>query len=207
MKKRIFIVDDDSNKLRTTLSLVILGSEKFKVIGEYMNGEECMKDIAKLHPDIILMNIDLPGRSGTLVTHAIKEKYPHIDIVLISDYEDSDTVFSGLRAGANGYILTSSNYLEVLSALEEVSEGGAPLSRPIARMLVEEFHVSLNSIISKREREVMKMIASGFTYSEISEMLHISKQTSKTHIRNIYTKLKVNSKSQAISKAREERLI
>ncbi len=207
MKKRVFVIDDNATKLRTTLSLVIAGSENFIVVGEYDNGEDSMKDILKKGPDVILMNLDLPGKNGIEMTQLIKSRFPHIDILILSDYEDYDTVFSVLRAGASGYVLRSTNYVELLEALEEIGGGGAPLSRKIGRMVVEELHTNLNSIISKRERQVMQMIASGMTYSEISELLNISPQTSKTHIRNIYTKLKVNSKSQAISKAKEERLI
>lgn len=207
MKKRIFIIDDDSSRLRSTLSLVIAGSGKFNIVGEYGEGEEAMKDMLKRAPDIILMSLDLPGKNGIEMTQLVKSRFPHIDILIISDYEDNSTVFSVLRAGASGYILRTADYVELLTALEELGEGGAPLSRKIARMVVEDLHTNFNSVISKREREVMRMIASGMTYSEISELLNISPQTSKTHIRNIYTKLKVNSKAQAISKARQERLI
>lgn len=207
MKKRIFVVDDDSSKLRSTLSLVIAGSGKLNIVGEYDDGEEAMKDILKRAPDIILMSLDLPGKNGIEMTQLIRSRFPHIDVLIISDYDDNATVFSVLRAGASGYILRSADYVELLHALEDLGEGGAPLSRKIARMVVEELHTNLNSVISKREREVMKMIASGMTYSEISELLNISPQTSKTHIRNIYSKLKVNSKAQAISKARQERII
>lgn len=207
MKTRIFLVDDDSGKLRSTLSLVIGGSGKFNVVGEYDQGDDAMKDILKRSPDVIIMNLDLPGKNGIEMTQLIKSRFPHVDVLIVSDYEDNETVFSALKAGATGYILRSSNYLELLNALEELGEGGAPLSRKIARMLVEELHTNLNSVISKRERQVMQMIASGMTYSEISELLNISPQTSKTHIRNIYTKLKVNSKAQAITKARQERII
>lgn len=207
MRKRIFIIDDNSSNLRTTLSLVITGSEKFKIVGEYTYGEESFKDILKKSPDIILMSVDLPGKNGIEMTQMIKSRFPHLEILLVSEYDDNETVFAALKAGASGYILKSANYVELLTALEELGEGGAPLSRKIARMVIEELHTNLNSVISKRERQVMQMIASGMTYSEISELLNISRQTSKTHIRNIYTKLKVNSKSQAIAKAKEERII
>jgi len=206
MKKRLILIDDESNQ-RSTLSLVIAGSGKFNLVGEYNSGEEVMKDIPKRIPEIILMGLDLPGKNGIEMTQIIKSRFPHIDILILSDYDDNATVFSVLRAGASGYVLRSANYVELLTALEELGEGGAPMSRKIARMVVEELHTNLNSIISKRERQVMQMIASGMTYSEISEMLNISPQTSKTHIRNIYTKLKVNTKAQAISRARLDRLI
>lgn len=207
MKKKIFLVDEPRGEFRAALALVIAGSSKFRVVGEYVSGEECFKDIQKLSPDIIITGLDLVGQTGIELTQMIRAKFPHIDVLVISDYDDNQTVFAALKAGAGGYLLRTANYIEILIALEELMEGGAPLSRKIARMVVEELHTNLNSVISKRERQVMQMMASGMTYSEISDELNISKQTSKTHIRNIYAKLKVNSKSEAISKAREERLI
>lgn len=141
------------------------------------------------------------------MTQLIRSRFPHIDILLISEYEDHETIFAGLKAGASGYMLRTENYMELLKAMEEVVDGGAPLSRKVARLVIQELHTNLNSVISKRERQVMQMISAGMTYSEISEALNISKETSRTHIRNIYSKLKVNSKSQAISRAKEERLI
>lgn len=207
MKKKIFLVDEPQSEFRTALSLVIAGSSKFRVVGEYVSGEECFKDIQKLSPDVIITGLDLAGQNGIELTQMIRAKFPHIEVLVLSDYDDNQTVFASLKAGASGYLLRGANYIEILIALEELVEGGAPLSRKIARMLVEELHTNLNSVISKRERQVMQMMASGLTYSEISDELNISKQTSKTHIRNIYAKLKVNSKSEAISKAREERLI
>lgn len=208
MKKRIFIIQDESERSREQLSLVIASSDKFIIVGDYNDGESALKDIIRKKPDIILMGLDLPGKNGIETTQLIKSRYPHIEVLIFSDYQDHNTVFSGLSAGASGYLLSSINFIELLRALEEVSEGGAPMSKVIGRMVVEELHISLNNpLISRRERQVMQMIASGLTYSEISDMLNISPQTAKTHIRNIYYKLKVNSKSQAIAKAKSERLI
>lgn len=207
MKKKIFIIDDNLTNLRTTLSIVAESSEKLKVVGEYDSGEEGIKDILKKCPDIIVMSVDLPGSNGIEMTQLIRSRFPHIDILLISEYEDHETIFAGLKAGASGYMLRTENYMDFLKAMEEVVDGGAPLSRKVARLVIQELHTNLNSVISKRERQVMQMISAGMTYSEISEALNISKETSRTHIRNIYSKLKVNSKSQAISRAKEERLI
>jgi DNA-binding NarL/FixJ family response regulator len=126
---------------------------------------------------------------------------------MISVYDDSEMVFEALRSGASGYITKSSNYIELLSALEEIVKGGAPMSSKIARFVIESFHVNPNSPLSKRETQILQLISEGKTYSQISEDLFIAKETSKTHIRNIYSKLQVNSKSEALAKATSEKLI
>jgi DNA-binding NarL/FixJ family response regulator len=137
--------------------------------------------------------------NGIQGSKIIKDKSPHTDIVMVTVYEDSELVFEALKAGASGYITKSANYMELLSALEEIVKGGAPMSSRIARMVIDNFHVNPNSPLTKRE--------TGKTYTQISEELFISKETAKTHIKNIYSKLQVNSKSEAIAKANLEKLI
>lgn len=120
---------------------------------------------------------------------------------------DSEMVFQGLRAGAAGYIIKSANFLEIIRALEEISSGGAPMSHQIARMVIDNMHVNPNSPLSARETEVLQLIAEGKSYSEISSDLFISKATTRSHTRNIYVKLNVNSKSQALDIAKKDKLI
>jgi DNA-binding NarL/FixJ family response regulator len=122
-------------------------------------------------------------------------------------YEDSELVFEALKAGASGYITKSANYMELLSALEEIIRGGAPMSSRIARMVIDNHHINPNSPLTKRETTILQLISEGKTYTQISEELFISKETAKTHIKNIYSKLQVNSKSEALAKASVEKLI
>ena len=171
MKKKVFLIDDDTSSLRATLSIIVESSSRLRVVGEYNNGEDGIKDIPKKSPEIIVMSIDLPGKNGIEVTQLIKLQYPHIEVLLVSGYEDVETVLAGLKAGASGYILRSENFVNMLGAIEEVSFGGAPMSRKIARMVVNVLHINLNSVISKRERQVIQMMSTGMTYSEISEAL------------------------------------
>ena len=205
-KKRVLIVEDDQ-EIRNSFSLIVNSSQKFSVVNAYNNCEDAISNLNRDKPEIILMDIELPGMNGIQGTKQIKEKYPYADVIMVSVYEDCELVFEALKAGASGYITKSANYLELLSALEEITRGGAPMSSRIARMVIDNFHVNPNSPLTKRETEILQLISEGKTYTQISEELFISKETAKTHIKNIYSKLQVNSKSEAIAKANQEKLI
>jgi DNA-binding NarL/FixJ family response regulator len=155
----------------------------------------------------VVTDIKLTTLSGIEVTRRIKERYPQTEIIIMSVYEDNDMVFNALKAGASGYITKSANYLELVSALEEIVRGGAPMSSRIARMVIHNFHLNPESPLTQREKEVLHLIAEGKTYTQISEQLFISRDTARTHIRNIYAKLNVNRKSEAIDRATRDKLI
>lgn len=203
--KRVFIIEDDK-ELRSSFTHIVNSSEKFMAIGSYSTAEEAIHDIPRKKPEIILMDIVMGGINGVQATQIIKEKYPHIEIVIVTVYEDNDLVFNALKAGASGYITKSANYLELLAALDEIVKGGAPMSTKIARMVIHNFHLNPDSPLTKREREIIRMMADGKTYSQISDELFISRETAKTHMRNIYAKLHVKKKSDAITKAQQHRL-
>jgi DNA-binding NarL/FixJ family response regulator len=205
-KKRIVIVEDDQ-EIRNSFTLIVNSSQKFMVVNAYMKCEEAIEALNRDKPEIILMDIELPGMNGIQGTKVIKDKAPHAEVIMVSVYEDSELVFEALKAGASGYITKSANYMELLGALEEIIRGGAPMSSKIARMVIDNFHVNPNSPLTKRETEILQLISEGKTYTQISEELFISKETAKTHINNIYSMLLVNSKSEAIAKATQERLI
>ncbi len=205
-KKRVLVVEDDA-EIRNSFSLIVNSSQKFMVVGAYGKCEEAIENIHKDRPEIVLMDIELPGMNGIQGARIIKDKASHTEVIMVSVYEDSELVFEALKAGASGYITKSANYLELLSALEEITKGGAPMSSKIARMVIDNFHVNPNSPLTRRETEILQLISEGKTYTQISEELFISKETAKTHIKNIYSKLQVNSKSEAIAKANQERLI
>jgi DNA-binding NarL/FixJ family response regulator len=205
-KKRVMIVEDDQ-EIRNSFTLIVNSSQKFMVVNAYGTAEEAIANLNRDKPEIVLMDIELPGVNGIHGTKVIKDKSPHTDIIMVSVYEDSELVFEALKAGASGYITKSANYMELLTALEEIVKGGAPMSSRIARMVIDNFHVNPNSPLTKRETEILQLISEGKTYTQISEELFISKETAKTHIKNIYSKLQVNSKSEAIAKANLEKLI
>jgi DNA-binding NarL/FixJ family response regulator len=206
-KKRVLIVEDDP-EIRRSFEVIVNTSQNFTVVSTYNNCETAIKHLSADRPEIVLMDIGLPGgMNGIQGTKIIKEKSPSTEIVMVTVYEDSELVFEALKSGASGYITKSANYQELLAALEEIIRGGAPMSSKIARMVTDNFHVNLNSPLTRRETEILSLIAEGKTYTQISEELFISKETSKTHIKNIYSKLQVNCKSEAIAKANLEKLI
>ncbi|MBL7862786.1 MAG: response regulator transcription factor [Cyclobacteriaceae bacterium] len=206
-KKRVLIVEDDA-EIRNSFSLIVNSSPKFTVVNTYGSCEETIKHLNQDKPDIVLMDVELPGgMNGIQGTRIIKEKAPQAEIIMVTVYEDSELVFEALKAGASGYITKSANYMELLAALEEISKGGAPMSSKIARMVIDNFHINPHSPLTKRETEILQLISEGKTYTQISEELFISKETAKTHIKNIYSKLQVRSKSEALAKASLEKLI
>lgn len=205
-KKRVLIVEDDA-EIRSSFAMIVNSSEKFAVINTYGSCEDAIKHLGHDKPDYVLMDIELPGINGIQGSKIIKDKSPATEIIMVTVYEDNELVFEALKAGATGYITKSSNHLELLSALEEISRGGAPMSSKIARLVIDNFHINPNSPLTKRETEILQLISEGKTYTQISEELFISKETSKTHIKNIYAKLQVNSKSQALERAVKDKLI
>jgi DNA-binding NarL/FixJ family response regulator len=205
-KKRIVIVED--NEMVREGFVVVFGSiNKYFVANAYSNCEDMIRNLEKDDPDIIIMDIELPGMSGIEGIERVKAKRPEVDIIVNSIYENSGLVFKALMAGATGYITKNTTHLELLAAIEEVINGGAPMSMKIAKMVVSSFKRNTNSILTHRETEILHLLAEGKSYSMIAEELFISKETAKAHLRNIYQKLQVNSKSGAIERARKDKLI
>ncbi len=206
IKKRVVIVEDDQ-EIRESFSLIVSSSQRFTSVGAYGSCEDAISALNRDKPEIVLMDVELPGMNGIKGTQLIRDKNPNTEIIMVTVYEDSDMVFEALKAGASGYITKSANYTELLSALEEIVRGGAPMSSRIARMVIDNYHINPNSPLTKRETTILQLISEGKTYTQISEELFISKETAKTHIKNIYSKLQVNSKSEAIAKANHDKLI
>lgn len=203
---RIVLVEDDS-EIRKGFQMMIDSSTSFEVIGSFASAEEAMLKLQTLQPDIMLMDIELPGINGIEAVGKIKETYPNIEIVMVTVYEDTDLVFDALKAGASGYITKSSSYEKLLSGLEEVSQGGAPMSINIARKVISSLHINRNSPLTKRETTILQLLSDGKSYHEISETLFISRDTVKTHLKHIYAKLYVKSRAEAVAKANKEKLI
>lgn len=205
MKTRIAIIEPDA-QLRESYKLIIGGTNQFTVVATYGDFIEAQDAIRKTPIDMIVMELDLPYVSGTEAAKVIRERYPHIKIVMMSSITDPAIVIESLRAGVSGYLLKKT-YTELVTAIQQTVSEGAYLSPSIAKAVVESYHLSLHAPVTQRERQILALLSQGKTYSEIAEELCIAQETSKTHIRNIYQKLKVNSKSQAIAKATEERWI
>jgi len=196
-KRRIAIVESDKVFL-DSYTHIVNSSEKYIVVGSYLFAEDLLKEVIQKKIEIVLMSIDLLGLDGVKATEMIKEKYPHVDIIIVTSYEETDFVINSLKAGASGYIERSSNFFEIISALDQLAKGGAPISPKIAKIVIHYFHLNVNSPLSNREKEVLTQMAEGKTYTQISDVLFISPETVRTHIRNIYVKLQVSNKSEAI---------
>ncbi|MCG8309106.1 MAG: response regulator transcription factor [Cytophagales bacterium] len=206
MKNRIEIVEDN-DVVRDGLQLLINSMSDHTVVGAYESCEMAIKNLDKDSPDIILMDLDLPGMSGIEGIQRIKKRYQDIHIIVITVHEDSEMVFEALCAGASGYITKNANHSRLLDAIDEVQSGGAPMSSKIARMVVSSFQKNQNSPLTSRETEVLELLAKGKSYSVIADELFIHKETVKSHIKNIYFKLHVNSKADALEIARKNKLI
>ena len=206
MATRIVIIEDNKD-IREAFTLLLNLRDDFSVVNAYSNCEDALKNIEDDAPHIVLMDIDLPGMSGIEGTKIIKKNLPSANIIIITVFENGKTVFDALCAGATGYLTKNSDKDRLMSAIDEVIKGGAPMSSKIARLVVQSFQKNMNSPLTVRETEILSQIAEGKSYTNIADTIFISKETVKYHIKNIYIKLQVNNKADAIKRANEDRLI
>ncbi len=199
---RAALVEDD-DIIRKPLIELLEGVEGFRCIGAYQNAEDALEDIPRKFPDIVLMDINLPGMDGIECTYRLKAKMPGLLIAMLTVYEDAGKIFQSLQAGAVGYLLKLSKPEEILAALKEVVAGGSPMSPQIARKVVQSFHRERkgeSQKLSPREEQVLSMLSKGYLYKEIAFELSISNDTVHNHIRKIYEKLQVHSRTEAVIK-------
>ncbi len=203
---KISIVEDNE-VVREGFALLISSVSHHQVISTYSNCEDAIKNIFADKPDIILMDLELPGMHGVEGIRRIKKILPEVNIIVISVHANSELVFQALCAGASGYITKNAGHSKLLDAIAEVQRGGAPMSSQIARLVVQSFQKNTDSPLTARETEVLELLAKGKSYTVIANELFVHKETIKSHIKNIYGKLQVNSKADAIEKAIKQRLI
>lgn len=201
----IALVEDD-NEIRQTLNLIIDGSVGFSCKYAFPDGESALASIPNLPVDVVLMDIDLPGKSGIEVTRVLKQQCKDIDFIMLTVQSDDDSIFESLCAGASGYLLKDTNPADLLLHIKEVFDGGSPMSSQIARRIINSFRIIENPL-SERETEVLKILSKGFNYKDVADQLFLSPHTVKTHIKNIYSKLHVNNRAEAIYKAIKQKLI
>jgi DNA-binding NarL/FixJ family response regulator len=197
----VAIIEDDA-QTRKILAGWISRAPGFRLAGEWGEGESAIKALAEQTPDVVLMDINLPGISGVDAVKRLKPQLPHTQFVMLTVYEDSDHIYNALAAGATGYLLKETPRQELLRALEEVHEGGSPMTSNIARKVVQSFRQNGGSVeeLSPREQEVLDLLARGYLYKEIAERLNISVPTVNTYVRRMYEKLHVRSRAQAVAK-------
>lgn len=203
---RIVIVEDNL-ELRRSYELILNSFEDFSVINTYETCEEAIRQLGKDRPDLVLIDLTLPGMNGIEGTARIRKANPSIKVLVITVHDDSEHVFDALCAGAGGYITKDLNQNDLLFSVRQVFEGGAPMSPKIANLIIRSFHRNPETPLTERETDVLKNLAKGKTYEYIARDLNISKDTVKTHIKHIYEKLQVNNKSDALIKARRDNLV
>lgn len=203
---KVIIVEDNA-EVREILCDYVNSTDQLTLRAAYSNCEDAIKNLMEDKPDIVLMDIELPGITGIEGTVKIKSIYPKAEVLIITVFENSESVFLALKAGASGYLTKNIQKEELLTSIEECLNGGAPMSMKIAKMVVNSFMRSTDSSLSYREIEVLGNLAKGKSYNSIGEALFISKDTVKYHIKNIYLKLQVSSKEEAIAAAQKQRLI
>jgi len=208
---RVLIFEDNAN-FRASLFQLINGSEGFTCVGAYENCSHLLEDIAGSKPDVVLMDIQMPGVNGIEAVKMIREKYPQMKILMQTVFEDENRIFQSILAGASGYILKNTSPVRVLDFIKETYEGGAPMSPPVAakvlRMVTETHSTQREDFnLSEREKEVLTCLVNGMSYKLIANHCFISVDTVRGHIRNIYDKLHVHSKSEAVAMAIKKKIV
>jgi len=201
------IIIEDNPHIREGYRMLINSNPDFYVSHVFENCEDALVESGAISPEIILMDIDLPGMDGIEGTKVFKKLFPKSEIIIVTVFENSERVFEALCAGACGYLTKTSSPVQLLQALTEAREGGAPMSAKIARMVIDSFKQQVNTLFTDREYAVLRQLVEGKSYKTIAKELFISLATVKFHIKNIYIKLQVDNKEDAISKARKEKLI
>jgi DNA-binding NarL/FixJ family response regulator len=204
---------EDNNILRDGLFQLINGSPGFTCVGAFPNCNELLDDVRKSKPDVILMDIEMPGMNGIEAVRIIKENFPDIKILMETIFEEDEKVFASICNGAEGYILKNTSPAEILEAIEELHAGGAPMTPSIASKILKMFKsqnkraTEEHEELTLREKEVLGYLVEGMSYKLIAEKCFISAETVNGHIRNIYKKLQVHSKGEAITKAIREKIV
>jgi NarL family two-component system response regulator LiaR len=202
-KKRICIVEDKED-LREGMNMMLQMSEHYELVGSYANAEAALKDIPKVVPDAVLMDINLPGASGIECVATLKNAFPEILFMMCTAYEDNDKIFDSLKSGASGYILKTEGPKIIIEALDDLFAGGSPMSSNIARKVVASFTnmYKKNAVVetlSDREKMVLDQLAKGLIGKEVADVLNISWGTVRKHVQNIYKKLQVNTRVEAVN--------
>jgi len=204
------LIYEDNNDLRTSLSQLLLGSPGLELVGALGNCMQATTDVTRLTPDVILMDIDMPGMTGIEGLRRIKAAAPKVNVVMLTVFEDNDRVFEAICAGADGYLLKKTPPVKLLDAIGEVRLGGAPMTPAIARQVLRLFPRTKAPVavaeespanLSAREQEVLGLLVEGYSYKMIAADLGISIDTVRSHIKKIYEKLHVRSMTEAVSKA------
>lgn len=201
---RVMVVEDD-DAIRNGLHLLIDGSEGYSCVASCRTAEEALEILTGLLPEVVLMDINLPGMSGIECIICIKNSWPELQVMMLTVFDNSEEIFKSLSAGATGYLLKKTPPAKLLEAIRELASGGSPMSGEIARKVVQTFarpvfHSVSSVSLTPREEEILNYLSKGFLYKEIASELFISIETVRTHVRKIYQKLQVRTRTEALLK-------
>ena len=201
---RVAVVEDEQ-WMRDSLGTQIDSSPQLKCIGRYGSGEEALRHLPTVQPDVVLMDINLPGMDGIECVRRLKESLPETNVLMLTVYEESDKIFDSLKAGASGYLLKRAPEQELMEAIAQVHAGGSPMTGLIARKVVHFFKQLGQAVpelekLSPREREILDLLSEGGAYKDIADTLGLSIHTIRMHIRGIYRKLHVHSRGEVVAK-------
>jgi len=201
---------DDNHDLREGLQIMMKEHhDEFECVGSFADAETAAKKIPEIQPDVVLMDINLPGMSGIDCLKQLKTKMPRLDVIMLTVFADDETVFDSLCAGACGYLTKNASPEKIMDAIRDVRDGGAPMSGRIARMVVSSFKIpgDASAQLTEREKEVLDQLCKGKSYKMVADALNITHDTVRHHIKNIYKKLEVHSVSEAILKTMKKKII
>lgn len=204
MQIKVAIVDDDED-IRASLAALIRRAQNFKLAGDYANAETAIKEIPRNPPNVVLMDINLPGMKGYECVRQLKAARPDIQFLMLTVYEDSDSLFNSLKAGASGYLLKRTASAKLLEAIRDVHSGGSPMTPQLARRVVQFFAKPADgssplATLTPGEREFLDQLANGYAYKEIAGRMEISIDTVRSYVRTVYEKLHVHSRTEAVVK-------
>lgn len=204
MQIKVAIVDDDEG-IRTSLAALIRRASALKLAGDYPDAETALKEIPRHPPDVVLMDINLPGIKGVECVRQLKSAMPGVQFLMLTVYEDSDSLFNSLKAGASGYLLKRTASARLLEAIRDVHGGGSPMTPQLARRVVQFFSKPAEgelsvSRLTPGEREFLNQLANGYAYKEIADRMKISIDTVRSYVRTVYEKLHVHSRTEAVVK-------
>ena len=196
---------EDNETVRQTLNELIEATPGFHCVCTCATGKEALVEIPRAKPDVVLMDIHLPGESGIVCTARLKERLPDLQVIILTVYKDIELIFQALKAGASGYLLKRAPTEDILRALKEVRSGGAPMTGEIARLIVQSFQTpstrgSDMQGLTRRELEILELLAEGISNKEIATRIGISFETVRTHLGHIYEKLHVQGRTEAVTR-------
>ena len=215
MSVRIAIFDDNKN-IRESISMLLSTEPSFEVVGSFSHALDCVDDVKECRPDVVLMDIEMPGISGIEAVKAIKIQFPQVQVLMQTVFEDDDRVFDSICAGANGYVLKNHLTTKLIEFINDLQYGGSPMSLSIARKVLIKMQqiqehvkpgVAPDYHLTNREKEVLACIVEGLAYKMIADKLSISYETVRSHVKKIYEKLHVASLTEAVGKAMRERIV